>query len=304
MNLFYPVFKVITYVGLRLFYRPFRVYSRPQIHSNQSIIYVANHQNSFLDALIVGSTARHTLAILIRADIFKFRFAHPLFRALNFIPVFRLRDGLRTVTRNQESFELALQALTDQKALLLFPEGTHHRNSSLRPFTKGFLRIASLAALHNTHREVLIVPVALVYKNFDRCAVPMEIHYLQGVRYQTNGDSEEYHKELAEEIRIKIENKINTVYSNYEKTKNSKPSGFASLFKFLFYPIYFIFNKLIVKVKDPIFTASLKFAIGLLILPMYIVLVSTLVGLMLHSLTIFYITFIILTVFTFLKLKF
>ena len=57
------------------------------------------------------------------------------------MPIYRIRDGVQQLGKNQEIFEQCFSILNKQKALMIFPEGSHNRKRTIRPLSKGFTRI-------------------------------------------------------------------------------------------------------------------------------------------------------------------
>ncbi len=104
-------------------------------------ILVSNHQNAFLDALIIGAFTPGSHYYLTRADIFK-PWTLFFFRQLHMIPIYRIRDGFSKLSRNDITFQSCHQALARGESVMIFPEGNHGEHHYLRPLTKGMARIA------------------------------------------------------------------------------------------------------------------------------------------------------------------
>jgi 1-acyl-sn-glycerol-3-phosphate acyltransferase len=130
------------------------------------LIMVANHQNAFLDAiLIICSSIRNPWSIA-RANIFQKPLAKKLLHAIKILPVYRFRDGFSTLRKNDEVIESYARLLTEGEAILIFAEGNHDDHWRLRTLQKGFARIAIAAEEKSGYTLGLnIVPVGVQYES-------------------------------------------------------------------------------------------------------------------------------------------
>ena len=102
---------------------------------------IANHPNSFLDAIIIGAYYNRTVFFLARGDVFEKKIYRFFLNALNMIPVYRIRDGINSVEKNIAVFEQCFEILKKEKAIQIFAEGEHHQYRRIIPLKKGFARI-------------------------------------------------------------------------------------------------------------------------------------------------------------------
>ena len=152
----------------RLFYRRLKVVGRENIPRNVPIIFIANHQNSLMDALsIIYATGNRQIVFLARADIFKQKLVARLLYFIKIMPVYRLRDGMENMSQNDGTFELVKPVLESRRAIGIFPEGTQSEKYQLKIFKKGLCRIAfPLEELSNFQLNTTIVPVGLAYSDW------------------------------------------------------------------------------------------------------------------------------------------
>lgn len=101
-----------------------------------------NHQSAFMDALIVGVYFRLPVHFLTRADIFKKGWVISILKSLHMMPIYRIRDGIQSLSGNDAVFETCFDLLKDGKSVLIFPEGNHGMEYYLRPISKGSARLA------------------------------------------------------------------------------------------------------------------------------------------------------------------
>ena len=62
------------------------------------------------------------------------------------LPIYRQRDGVDTIKMNEKTFDKCFDILANKGNLIIFPEGNHNYQKTLRPFKKGIARIALGAA--------------------------------------------------------------------------------------------------------------------------------------------------------------
>jgi 1-acyl-sn-glycerol-3-phosphate acyltransferase len=163
--LFYQFFRVIiTKWGLIFYYRKIRSIGREKIPKKTPVMFIPNHQNSFMDALLVVSTNWKYTFFLTRAQAFSSAFMRWFLEYLNMLPVYRVRDGISSVTKNNTIFERCIRMLEKNYAVLVFAEANHNLNRRIRPLSKGFTRIAFDAEQQNNwDLNLHVVPIGVNY---------------------------------------------------------------------------------------------------------------------------------------------
>lgn len=125
-----------------------------------------NHQNAFIDALLIGAHAPSKMSYLSRSDIFGTSFDWFL-KALQMVPVYRRRDGFEKLALNQTIFATQRENLRKGNSLLIFSEAAHALTYYLRPLSKGSSRFA-IETQAEIDRTVWLVPVGLNYYHHRR----------------------------------------------------------------------------------------------------------------------------------------
>jgi len=126
------------------------------------VIFVANHQNAFLDAVLVGCSTNRNPWFLARANVFEKKWAQTVLGWLKMKPVFRFRDGFGTLRKNDEMVDSCVELLKHNESILIFAEGNDDKRWHLRDLQKGFARISLAAVEKNV--DVKIVPVGIQYE--------------------------------------------------------------------------------------------------------------------------------------------
>lgn len=162
----------------KLFYKNIQVNGINNIPKGEPVIMALNHQNAAMDALAVACNINRKAIFFARGDIF----ANPLIaRILYFLgiyPVYRMREGIRNVEKNTESFELATKILKNNGLICLMPEGGHEAGRNLRPLQKGICRIAFEAQKNmEAGKNIYIVPVGINYSNYEHAGSQITVNF-------------------------------------------------------------------------------------------------------------------------------
>lgn len=142
------ILKNIIRAALWLFCTDISVKNKSLLKTKGSLFIIANHPNSFLDAIIIGVQYKRRVHFLARGDAFTKRHHRFLLRLLNMIPVYRLREGKQYLHLNDYAFKESVRLLKKGEAVLIFIEGTCLNKHELQPFKKGATRI-----LETAHKE-------------------------------------------------------------------------------------------------------------------------------------------------------
>ena len=166
-SLWYWFMKQWVGFALRIFYRKVHFHNRNRVPNNTAILLTPNHQNAFMDAITLAAFLRPQTSFLVRADVFKAKFAAMVLRSLKMMPIYRQRDGIDSLEKNEAIFDYCYQLLKRKNAIILFPEGNHNNQHFLRPLKKGVARIAFGAEeKYDFQSNVHVVPVGINYSNY------------------------------------------------------------------------------------------------------------------------------------------
>ncbi|MBK9291776.1 MAG: 1-acyl-sn-glycerol-3-phosphate acyltransferase [Bacteroidetes bacterium] len=165
-GLLYRFLKLYLPFVFRIYYRRFVIQGLEHVPAGGPLIFAVNHQNAFMDAIVVAASSRRNPWFLTRASVFASPVARYWLNKLQMIPIYRFRDGMAAMKRNDETLETCSRLLQQNQCILIFPEGNHDGRWSLRPLQKGLARIVfdTIEKSGGTCKP-LIVPVGLQYEN-------------------------------------------------------------------------------------------------------------------------------------------
>lgn len=192
-------------ITTQFFYRKFTVVGKKNVPRNRAVIFVPNHVNTFMDAVIVG-TAQHRMAHhMARADVFKNPRLAWLMSTVNLRPIYRIRDGKDAVGKNEQVFAQLQDFMKQGECVTIHPEGTHSLDFRLRSFKKGFTRLAFGYLDRFPDKEVDIVPVGINYDNPTDFGSKVSIHYGKPIDvrpYYEMGDQNRASQELTRDAQL------------------------------------------------------------------------------------------------------
>lgn len=152
--------KILIQAGLWLFCNKIHLKNKQLFKTSGPLLIIANHPNSFLDALIIGSYYKRRVYFLARGDAFKKPIHRFFLESLNMIPVYRLREGKEFLHLNDYAFSRSIELLSNGYAVLIFIEGICINSNELQPFKKGTARILEGIQKLNVHPKVHIAGIA------------------------------------------------------------------------------------------------------------------------------------------------
>ncbi len=108
---------------------------RTHIPSTGPALVIANHQ-SFMDPVLVALATRRHLSFLARKTLFKNAFFAKLIASLDAFPIDQEGVG-------KEGLKMVIKLLGQNKAVLVFPEGTRTEDGQMNPFKRGLQLLIS-----------------------------------------------------------------------------------------------------------------------------------------------------------------
>lgn len=164
----YSIAKLFVDAALRLNFRKLVITGKENIPDHLPLIFTPNHRNALIDALLIvyANKSNRQVVFLARGDIFKKPLIAWVLRGMRIIPVFRIRDGKDSLSKNGEIFDTAGKVLKNNNPIALFPEAVHNPKQSLLPLKKAVPRIVlPTEAQQNFELNSQIIPVSIYYSD-------------------------------------------------------------------------------------------------------------------------------------------
>ena len=166
---FYTFLKVFVDWSVTSSYRKYQVEGLENIPTDGSVIWASNHTNALMDPMVMLSSTRGRKVFVARADIFKKKWAIKALTFLRVMPIYRIRDGIDAVKRNDQAIAQATGVIMDGVPFVIFPEATHRPKHSLLKLSKGIFHIAESAIEQSKDgKPVYILPIGIEYGDYFR----------------------------------------------------------------------------------------------------------------------------------------
>jgi 1-acyl-sn-glycerol-3-phosphate acyltransferase len=213
-----PLLAPVCSAAVRVFYR-FSVEGPPP--TDGPVLFVANHPNSIVDAIVVVSSVGRQIRFLAKAPLFDQPLLGSLVRAGGAIPVYRRQDDPALVDRNARVFEAVHDALASGDAVGIFPEGLSHSEPSLTRLRTGAARIA-LGASDRLGVKFPIVPVGIVARQKQTFRSPCLALVGTPVSWGDLAGRPESDVEAVRELTRRIEEGLRAVTVNVERREDRR----------------------------------------------------------------------------------
>lgn len=176
-KLWYNFIKYYIKIGLFFYTKKIKIVGKENIPKKGAVLFAVNHPNGLLDPLLVTTNAPRNTYYLVRAAVFKKPFVKKFLATLNLMPIYRIRDGVKELSKNTEVFNDCYEILNKQNALMIFPEGSHDKRRTIRTLSKGFTRILFGALDKYPELKVTVIPVGITYQNISQFPCKVTIHF-------------------------------------------------------------------------------------------------------------------------------
>ena len=176
-KLWYLFVKYYMRTGFTFYFKKVKISGTENVPKNTALLFVANHQNALIDPLLIGAYTPRELNFLTRSDVFSTPLIRALLSSVNMLPIYRIKDGINSLSKNEEVFKKCYSILNKQGTLLIFPEGNHNIKRRLRALSKGFTRIVSGAIEKKPEEDVYVLPIGINYTNARKYGSSVHIIY-------------------------------------------------------------------------------------------------------------------------------
>ncbi len=163
-NFLYRFLKVYCSTALRFYFRTWQINNANSIPKTGPIIFIPNHQNAFLDAIVVICSSQRNPWSIARASVFKEGLVTKLLTTFQIKPVFRSRDGFGSLRNNDAIIQEWSDMLAQDQDILIFAEGNHNEPYAGGVLQKGFARM-TMQFKEKNGTPLTIVPVGIHYED-------------------------------------------------------------------------------------------------------------------------------------------
>ena len=278
IKVIYRLLKIWTSLAIRWFIPSLAIRDASNLKPGKPTLLVANHPDSFLDAIIIAIACKGPIYFLARGDVFTKSWQRTLLRLLNMYPVYRIREGRAHVHLNRTTFRHSNEVLAKQGTLLIFIEGICLQTHELQPFKKGAARIAWEAA---SIPGCSYIPVGIAYSSFTRIGKAAKIVFGDPIYPNQIFDGEQEQSNLASFNQYVFPKLQACIQIPEAEFSYQSPAPLLALYRvavILHLPFYFpIRNKIASLTKGTVFYDSILYAALLFLYPLYLCLIGYLI---------------------------
>ncbi|WP_435262193.1 lysophospholipid acyltransferase family protein [Tenacibaculum sp. nBUS_03] len=199
----YYIFKFFIKTGLFFYSKRIKINGNENIPKDGAVLFTANHPNGLIDPILIATHIKRKTHFLVRAAVFKKPIIAYFFDLLGMMPVYRIRDGIKELSKNEAIFNKCEELLAKNKTLLIFPEGSHNRKRFIRPLSKGFTRIIFQTLDRNPKTKLYIIPIGITYQNSSKYPSKVALNFGKAIKvnsYIDNKNRFEVTKTLKKEV--------------------------------------------------------------------------------------------------------
>jgi len=169
--LFYSIIKIIARFSQLFFFRKKIVCGKSLKELKGPAIIAANHPDSLMDAVVIGSCCTQKVYFTIRSDMFNNKLFSILLNRLNGIPVYRFSEEKDKLRRNFDTIDRCKEILKNNGIIIIFAEGQTLHDWDLKPIKSGISKIVHHAITDKDLKEKLsVLPVGLTYSDYNHPA--------------------------------------------------------------------------------------------------------------------------------------
>lgn len=172
-------------MALHLYFGKIKISGLENVPLNKPVMFLPNHQNALLDALLIAVQCNRKPFFLTRSDVFRNNLVITVLDFFRMIPIYRIRDGRESLKNNQEVFDRCSRLLGQDHAILMFPEANHNLKRRVRPLSKGFTRILLNTLEKSPNLDISIVPVGINYRDAARFPNRVALYYGEAIQMRT-----------------------------------------------------------------------------------------------------------------------
>ncbi|MGG6230559.1 lysophospholipid acyltransferase family protein [Tenacibaculum sp. SDUM215027] len=220
-TLIYYFFKLFVKTGLFFYSKKITVVGSEQIPKKEAVIFTANHPNGLIDPLLIATHIKRRTNFLVRAAVFNNPTIAKFFNLLGMMPIYRIRDGVQQLSKNEEIFNKCQLLLKNKKTLLIFPEGTHKKDRAVRPLSKGFTRIIFKTLDSFPDTKINIVPVGITYQNVSNYPSKTAIHFGSPILANDYYDEQNINQSVKD-IKELVSNQLKDLSVHIEQNEDYK----------------------------------------------------------------------------------
>jgi len=207
----YRFIRFVVKFAMSIFFQKIELQNGENVPARGPVIFVANHPNSIMDALVMGLVTKRKVNYIGHAGLFSNKFKSWFLRSSGVIPIYRRVDAPDKMDQNVFAFQACYEVLEGGETIGIFPEGTSDMLRKVKKVKTGAARIALETEKRNDYQLGLkVIPIGLYFFSRSRFRSKVLMNVGEPVKlasfFELNEkDNAEAVQKLTEEIQQSLE---------------------------------------------------------------------------------------------------
>ncbi|MFQ5824593.1 MAG: lysophospholipid acyltransferase family protein [bacterium] len=164
IHVLYRFIRSIVKIAMAIFFQKIELRHGQNVPRRGPVVFVANHPNSIMDALVMGVITKRKVNYIGHAGLFSNKLKSWFLRSCGVIPVYRREDSPEKMDQNVTAFQACYEALEKGETIGIFPEGTSDMLRQVRKVKTGAARIVLETERRNRYQlGVKVIPIGLYF---------------------------------------------------------------------------------------------------------------------------------------------
>lgn len=223
MSRLYPTLRFVLRSALGIYFFDIRATGQEKIPEDGPLIFAANHPNSIMDTVLLGSQTERQIRYMARSGLFENPVVRAVFNHFGVIPIYRSQDPGDT-SKNSTSFDKAFEALEEGGCIGIFPEGKNSPERMVQKLKTGTARIAlSTEERNDFSLGVRIQPVGLNFEDRDRFLSSVLIRFGEPIDVSEYADRYESDpRGTVRQLTDRLQERMRALATHIEDERNHK----------------------------------------------------------------------------------
>jgi 1-acyl-sn-glycerol-3-phosphate acyltransferase len=168
INMVYIILRQAVKIVLSIYFRKIYFIGKEKIPMDKPLLIACNHPTGFIEPCVVACFLPIPLHFMTRGDFFEKPLFNWFLRATHQLPIYRKKDGFKSLRKNPNNFTEAINTLKEGGRIIIYIEGSTSRDRLLRPFKKGLGRIASQVKISYPECDLKVLPICVNFSDANR----------------------------------------------------------------------------------------------------------------------------------------
>lgn len=162
----YYILKYLVKYSVKLYFKDVIIFGLDKVPQEKPLVIASNHPSAFIEPALIGAFFPIEVYYMTRGDFF-IKPVMWFFNGTNQIPIFRAKDGMKNLRRNNESFAKADKVLKGGGRVTIFPEASTMEVKRIRRLKNGASRLVANSS-ENNGKVPWIIAVITNYEDIHR----------------------------------------------------------------------------------------------------------------------------------------